>query len=199
MSSRAPSRALGDVAIDGGATPVAGRSSDRLAAALVIPLTLVLVVLIGLLYVVFRPVRVDGPSMEPVLLSGDRVLVQPGYGFPRRGDVVVVTDEPRPGEDLIKRVVGVPGDTVEVRDDVAIVNGENEAYGFPLTLAAGTRPYRLPAVTVPMGTVYLMGDNRPVSFDSRDFGPVPVDSVMGRVVAVILPPPRAHALDYGTR
>lgn len=187
------------MAIDGGATPVAERSSDRLAAALVIPLTLVLVVLIGLLYVVFRPVRVDGPSMEPVLLSGDRVLVQPGYGFPRRGDVVVVTDEPRPGEDLIKRVVGVAGDTVEVRDDVAIVNGENEAYGFPVTLAAGTRPYRLPAVTVPMGTVYLMGDNRPVSFDSRDFGPVPVDSVMGRVVAVILPPPRAHALDYGTR
>ena len=128
----------------------------------------------------------DGPSMQPNLYRGDQMLTEKiSYRFhpPRRGDVVVV-DRPGNQKTLVKRVIAVAGETIEVRGGHAWVNGQPvdepwiEQFGGP-----GYRPE-----VVPEDHVFILGDNRAVSHDSRAIGPVPVDSVRGHVVLVYRPP-----------
>ena len=149
-------------------------------------------VLIALLVNVFVAEAVaieDGPSMQPNLYSGDRMLTEKiSYLFhpPRRGDVVVV-DRPGNQKTLVKRVIAVAGETIEVRSGHAWVNGQPidepwvEQFGGP-----GYGPE-----VVPEDHVFILGDNRAVSHDSRAIGPVPVDSVRGHVVLVYWPPDQA--------
>lgn len=166
---------------------------------------------------VLQAFYIPSASMEPTLLVGDRVLVEKvGYRFgdPGRGDVVVfekdlggalpVEDESRSviekigdafrglfgfptgtAQDFIKRVVAVGGDTVEGRDGRVFVNGEaiDEPY-----LPEGTETSTFGPVDVPQGMIFVMGDNRGNSDDSRNFGPVPVDAVVGRAFLLIWPP-----------
>lgn len=167
------------------------------AGLLLIPLALVLVLVVGTFHVFFRGIRVEGPSMEPVLVSEDRILVEPGYVTPRRGDIVAIEDYPEHGESLLKRVVGLPGDSIEVRDDRAFVNGSPESYTFPVDIRTGPHRYTLGPVAIPKGAVFVMGDNRAVSLDSRDFGAVPIRNILGRVEFLFFPPNRARKLDYG--
>ena len=146
-------------------------------------------VLIALLVNVFVAEAVsieDGPSMQPNLYRGDRMLTEKvSYHFhaPRRGDVVVV-DRPGQQKTLVKRVIAVAGETIEVRGGHAWVNGQPidepwvEQFGGP-----GYGPE-----VVPEDHVFILGDNRAVSHDSRAIGPVPVDSVRGHVVLVYWPP-----------
>lgn len=124
---------------------------------------------------------VDSVSMEPTFRVGDRVGVaprEPALG-PRDGDIVVAVD-PGGGLPLLKRVVGVAGDTVAIEDAVLVVNGRpvDEPYVDRERIDG---VYYGP-VTVPPGHVLLMGDNRADSIDSRAFGAVPVADVMGIVV-----------------
>jgi signal peptidase I len=151
-------------------------------------------------------------SMEPTLVPGDRVLVLkvPYYfGDPDRGDIIVFED-PDPGsgpdrglvggffhwmfeglgvqrpdsEDFIKRVIGTPGDTVQAKDGKVFVNGDpiDEPY---LT----QRTDDFPKTTVPEGRLFVMGDNRGNSLDSRfSLGLVPIDNVVGKAEVVIWPP-----------
>ena len=128
----------------------------------------------------------DGPSMQPNLHRGDRMLTEKiSYRFhpPRRGDVVVV-DRPGNQKTLVKRVIAVAGETIEVRGGHAWVNGQPldepwvERFGGP-----GYGPE-----VVPEEHIFILGDNRAVSHDSRAIGPVPVDSVRGHVVLVYWPP-----------
>jgi signal peptidase I len=161
-------------------------SGDRIARLILIPLAVALIALLLVFYVFFEPGRVVGPSMLPTLRSGDMVLLTRGYRRPRRGDIVFtqVTEQGVPVE-IVKRVIGVPGDTVEVRQDVAVVNGVPEpARGQYIDPMAGdsVAAYRIPA-----GHIYVMGDNRPDSEDSRYIGPVPLSGVKGRVVALYAP------------
>ncbi len=136
---------------------------------------------------VVEPVRVRSDSMEPTLPAGAVLLIDK-VSFvarqPRRGDIVV-TDDPRTGEAIVKRVVAIAGDSVGIDDGQLIVNGANviEDYidndnmdGF----------FTGPDV-VPAGHVFLLGDNRDTSSDSRAFGPVPIDDLDGRVLATIWP------------
>jgi len=162
-------------------------AGQRLARWLFWPLLFVLLIAILLLYVLFSPVRVIGSSMVPTLATEDRVLRTKSYGDPRRGDVVILdlAVEGAKEEDIVKRVIAVPGDTVEVRDDIALVNGQVEDT-TRLVLVRGSGVYRRPLV-VPEGTVYVMGDNRPDSLDSRFIGPLPIDRVLGRAVYVFSP------------
>ena len=131
-------------------------------------------------------------SMYPTLDKGDRVLVDKVsyrlYAI-NRGDVVVF--ERPPGvpdtsiKDLIKRVVGLPGDTVEGRDGGVYVNGRllEESY-----LPPGTITIAFPARKVPKGEIFVMGDNRSNSSDSRVFGPIDEDLVVGRAFIRAWPP-----------
>jgi signal peptidase I len=166
---------------------------SRVAQRILIPLILLLLGVLLTFYVFFDRGRVSGPSMLPTLHSADMVLITKGYPNPRRGDVIFtqVTEKGQPVE-LVKRVIGLPGDTVEIRQDVAIVNGVPEPQRGQLVylvVAGSAAPF-----TVPAGTIYVMGDNRPVSEDSRYLGPVPLSGVMGRVVAIYAPVTRVRLI-----
>lgn len=135
---------------------------------------------------------VDGSSMEPTLQSGDRVFVNKlSYRLhdPNRGDVVVLHQRSGASErDLIKRVIGLPGEEIEMQSCQVLVDG-----------AALTEPYLAPEtvngdcggdfepVLVPDDTVFVMGDNRGGSQDSRQLGPISYDDLVGRAFVVFWP------------
>ena len=127
----------------------------------------------------------DGPSMQPNLYIGYRVMTEKiSYRLhpPQRGDIVVV-DPPAGGTALIKRVVGLPGDVVRVTRGHTWINGR--LLDEPWVAYFGGRDYG-PA-RVPLGHVFIMGDNRVESRDSRAIGPVSIDRVRGRAWLIYWP------------
>lgn len=174
----------------------AQRTPDDPRAWLLVPLTAVLVALLLIFFVFFDYSTVDGDSMNPTLLAEDKLLLTKGYDGPRRGDVVVFRlNEGGTEVEVLKRIVGVPGDTVETLGDRAVVNGNAEP-GWYAPLVGGSRRVVGPLV-VPKGMVFVLGDNRPVSLDSRFIGLVDLKSVHGRVVAIFTPVTRLRLLDAG--
>ena len=138
----------------------------------------------------FEPFRTDGVSMVPTLRSGDRVLVDKrAYRdrLPRRRELVVFR-APRTGEVTLKRAIGLPGDTVAIEDGVLVVDGRRQAEPYADQDAIDSVYFG--PVTVRPGTVFLLGDNRLDSRDSRDFGAVPAGDLIGRVRGLIWPPSR---------
>src|SRR5918912_698970 len=132
-------------------------------------------------------------SMVPTLEVGDRVFVNKFiYSFhePNRGDIVVfksVEGSTEGGqEDLIKRIVGLPGDEISVQDGVLFVNGERQEEPYVNPRLPDTSSFA--PMTVPKGEVFLMGDNRADSRDSRFFGPVPFENIEGKAVIIFWPP-----------
>lgn len=158
-----------------------------MARWLVWPLLLILLLLTVAFYVVYSPLHVVGDSMAPALLNEDRVLRTKSYAEPRRGDVIIIdASSASDRDDVIKRVVAVEGDVVEIEDDVATVNGVREdTAGILLSDLEGA--YKLASFTVPADHVYVLGDNRPVSLDSRYLGPVPIRDIRGKATFVFLP------------
>lgn len=141
-------------------------------------------VLIGLVTATFvvQPMTVVSSSMSPTLCEGDKVLVRvwdPTVSRLSRGDLVAVQV---PGSDtpLVKRVAGLPGDTVAIEDALLVVNGQrvDEPY---VDHEADDALYWGPVV-VPADAVVVLGDARADSIDSRDFGAVPGERLVGRVV-----------------
>jgi signal peptidase I len=176
-------------------------------------------------------------SMKPTIFEGDRIVVNKlaydlkvpfttwriaSWAKPSRGEIVVLYS-PVDGKRLVKRVIGIPGDTVSMIEDRLIVNGEAVSYAPPppglvngptpggegkviacesfgershavmIPLGAHGKPTFSP-VTVPAASYFLMGDNRDESFDSRYFGPVAGDRIVGRatVVAASVDPERHY-------
>jgi len=151
----------------------------------------------------FQAFYIPSASMEPTLEKGDRVLVNKiSYDLHdvNRGDVIVFElDEEDVGpdgiKDLIKRVVGLPGDVIESRDGVVYVNDRalDEPYLAEGTVTGDPQDSRNPAIerqTVPDGHVFVLGDNRSNSADSRYpyRGPIPIDSIVGRAFVLVWPP-----------
>lgn len=193
------------------------RSSPwRLLAEIPVLILVAALIAIGVKAFVAQAFYIPSASMEPQLTAGDRVVVsRTAYELhdPRRGDVVVFDDPDASAEaddsfvvvrlgrdaleavgairpedaELIKRIVGLPGETVEGRADGIHIDGRrlDEPY---LDASVTTPPF--PAVIVPEGHVFVMGDNRNNSKDSRRFGAVPADSIVGRAVARVWPPGR---------
>lgn len=169
-------------------------------------------------------------SMKPTILIGDRIFVNKvaydlkvpftrvrlaEWGHPERGDLIVFLS-PADGKRLVKRVIGVPGDTLEMRDNRLIVNGEpadyeplgadiveqiegsdRDEYDFAAEVIDGvdhpimTSPWRpsrnsFTSMVIPEGEYFVMGDNRDESFDSRWFGLVPNERILGRAIAVAI-------------
>jgi signal peptidase I len=165
-------------------------------------------VLAALIFLMVRGVaqnfRVEGPSMEPGLHNGQYLLVNKAVYFklnlgelskyipffdsddgsrflfhgPERGDVVVFRYPRDPSRDFIKRIIGVPGDTVSIADGVVTVNGEviDEPY------INGGAHSDLAAKVVPEGSYFVLGDNRPNSSDSRNWGFVPEENIIGKAM-----------------
>jgi len=174
-----------------GLSPAQARS-HRLALRLLIPLMIVLAVIVLPLYVLYDVAKVDGPSMLPTLSSGEYMLITRGWSSPRRGDIVVLNwQHDGITEEIVKRVVGLAGDTVAVDGDNVLVNGAKEA--FPHQIIAGPVRVRFTTV-VPANTVFVCGDNRAISLDSRFIGPLPLSGVHGRAVAVWAPVDRMRVV-----
>ena len=140
------------------------------------------------LHFIVQNFRIDGTSMVPSLQDNQYALVnKAAYWFgrnPHRGDVIVFKAPDQPELDRIKRVIALPGETVEVkRDGTVYVNGDLLA-----------EPYISSNVNGPSGTwqvpedqYFVMGDNRAVSFDSRSGGPIPRDNIIGKAWLIIWP------------
>lgn len=150
---------------------------------LLIPLLIVLAVFLILIFV-GKPFIVRGLSMYPTLHDGDRVFVVPyrGNTTPDRGDVVVLRNISGTSEMLIKRVVGLPGDRITRENGNLVVNGK---YYHRSTGRFGGHSYTL---MVPDNQYFLMGDNESNSFDSRYFGAVSSDKIVGKALVIFWPP-----------
>jgi signal peptidase I len=154
--------------------------------------------LLALLIAAFfvRTPQVAGLSMSPHIAPGEYVLVNTfAYRFsqPRRGEIVAFHgDSPRQDDArvLIKRVVGLPGDRVRVDRGTVFLNGV--ALREPYVRYPDERSF--PETSVPSNCVYVLGDNRAESEDSRFFGPVSDDRLVGRALLGIWPPPQVGAL-----
>ena len=173
----------------------------------------------------FEAFEIEGPSMEPTLLNGDRVVVAKfiyglflpftnaavlSWGEPNPGDVVIVRS-PRDNVDIVKRVIGLPGDVIELRDGVIHRNGkavprsekgpcqdhpEQSPFGCEwVEEVVGEHTYRIsrdvdslrttrPPVTVEAGHIYVLGDHRDRSNDSRALGTIPISRVKGKVLSI---------------
>lgn len=157
--------------------------------------------------------RVEGSSMESNLHTGQYIIVNrleyfhidlnaprrllPGnqdlpvrlaylFHMPRRGDIVVFEYPRDTSRDFIKRVIGLPGETVEIRQNQVWINGVplSEPY---LSEAARNQMGNMPPLVVPMDAVFVMGDNRGNSSDSRSWGPLPLNKIVGRAWLIYWP------------
>jgi signal peptidase I len=170
----------------------AQQRSHRLATRLLIPLLVVLALVVTPLYLVYDVSQVSGTSMVPTLLDKEYLLITRGWPRPRRGDIVVLHwSHDGTTEEIVKRVIGLPGDAVSVRGDLVTVNGKPEAFNH--RIVAGNEQIT-EDLTVPAGTVFVMGDNRVVSLDSRFIGPLPITAIHGRAVAVWAPVDRMRVV-----
>lgn len=150
---------------------------------LLIPFLILLAIFMVLVFV-GRPYIVHGSSMYPTLSDGDRVFVVPYRGNTSvdRGDVVVLKGVGNTGEMLIKRAVALPGDKVTIGDGKVVVN---DRFVYQSTTRRTSQPT---SQLVPDDRIFVMGDNEGHSYDSRTFGPIPVDKVVGKTLFIFWPP-----------
>ena len=154
----------------------------------VVSIAIAVVLAFFIRYFIVELYLVDGPSMRPTLQSAERLVVNKFiYRFrsPERGEILVFRYPRDPSRDFIKRVIAIPGDTIEIRDGRVYVNAAllNEPY-----ILSKTRG-NYPLATVPEGHIFVMGDNRNNSEDSRfaDVGFVPFDLIKGKAMLVFWP------------
>ena len=166
-------------------------------------MTLALVTLILLFTFVGRIVGVEGSSMEPTLRDGDMLLLQSIAYTPSQGDIVVLT-KPFGHVDgaIVKRVIAVGGQHVDIDYEAGTVSVDGVPLDEPYIKEAMVEPpagtyETITSVTVPEGSVFVMGDNRNNSDDSRDtrLGTVDEQYILGRAVAVLLPLGRTQMLN----
>ncbi|HEY1733547.1 MAG TPA: signal peptidase I [Acidimicrobiales bacterium] len=166
------------------------------AIVLVIAVVLAVVVRAFFLQTFFVP----STSMYPTLKPGDRIVVEKVTKSVQPGDIIVFSRPAAedcggpPVPDLVKRVIGLPGDTVEVRDDKVYLNGKVLPEPWLPAATDESNPYtaNYGPVTVPAGDYFVMGDNRTRSCDSRMWGPVKGSSIVGKVVMIVWPLSRFH-------
>jgi signal peptidase I len=189
------------------------RSASRLPRRVRLTLDWVITIAVAVAFIlafeaeVAKPYRIPSSSMEPTLHCArpatgcrarlaDRVIANRlAYRFhaPRRGDVVVFHSPPNAallcgqGGDYVKRIVGLPGEVIRIRDGVVYVNGSRLAEPY---LGASARDSGLDEWLVPRGKYFVLGDNRAASCDSRVWGAVPREDLIGPVLVTYWPPTR---------
>lgn len=142
---------------------------------------------------VVQPHKIKGASMEPNFPNGEFLLTDKiTYRLrePKRGDVIVFKAPTENGEEFIKRIMAVPGETISVADGSVFVNGKKlDEYYLPegLFTSIGQFMVNKDKIVVPEGEYFVMGDNRPFSSDSRSWGFVPKDKITGRAWFVYWP------------
>ena len=149
-------------------------------------------ILIAILIQLFlaQSTRVVSYSMEPTLFEAQRLVIEKvSYRLhtPQRGDIVVVEAPDGGDTPLIKRVVGLPGDQIAIQEGRVLIDGVPLTEPYLQTAMHGS----LHPITVPADHVFLMGDNRDHSYDSRSFGSVPFHDILGRAWLRYWPPNKA--------
>lgn len=141
---------------------------------------------------IVRPFIVSGDSMDPVIENKQYLIIdEVSYRFrePARGEVIVFRAPPEPTKYYIKRIIGLPGETVKIQGtEITIINDAHPA-GFTLDEPYITHHTRGDSLTtvIPRGHYFVMGDNRDASYDSRGWGPLPEDAIRGRALLRLLP------------
>lgn len=144
---------------------------------------------------VIQNYQVQGPSMQPTLHNHEYILVDKAtylFGSPQRGDVIVFKWPKDTSEDFVKRIIGLPGDTVRVD-----ANGQVTVDGTPINepyVNDLTNPYQPNTWVLGPNQYFVLGDNRGDSSDSRDWGPVPRGDIIGRAELVYWPLDEVHIL-----
>jgi len=152
------------------------------------------VVLFLVINAVSARVRVDGLSMVPTLQNGEFVLVNRlayRLGTPTRGDIVVFRSVNQPDLDLIKRVIGTPGDDITIGDSRVVVNGVALIEPY-----INAEPHYTGHWSVPPGYLFVLGDNRNDSSDSHAWGLLPIGNVIGKAVLIYWPPTEWAMIDH---
>ena len=190
-----------------------GRGRVIVWAAIAMGALALCIVLLGTVLIrtyVGQAFYIPSPSMAPTLQVGDRIMVDKlSYHFHgvHRGDIVVFKRPPLELQnfpDLVKRVIGLPGESVSTQNGHVYIDGKplSEPWlppgptSYTGALPEGQHPqFNMPGpVSVPGGQYFVMGDNRTNSEDSRFFGPVPESLIVGRAIAVVWPPNQARGL-----
>ena len=163
-----------------------------------------LLIVLPLRYFLFQPFFVNGQSMEPNFSQNDYLIIdEMSYrlGDPERGDIVVFKYPEDPSKRFIKRVIGLPGETVDVSNGQVIINGKD---GSKVLDETGYLPYNVfttgnVKISMREDEYFVMGDNRAVSFDSRSWGILPRKNIIGKVFLRAWPFTSLHefnTLDY---
>ena len=163
-----------------------------------------LLIVLPLRYFLFQPFFVNGQSMEPNFSQNDYLIIdEMSYrlGDPERGDIVVFKYPEDPSKRFIKRVIGLPGETVDVSNGQVIINGKD---GSKVLDETGYLPYNVfttgnVKISMREDEYFVMGDNRAVSFDSRSWGILPRKNIIGKVFLRVWPFTSLHefnTLDY---
>jgi signal peptidase I len=215
-SQYAPS--FGDIGIDDDSDIEVRRPQDESrqhfwAEARLLLRDLVFALMIAVLFVVFvvQPVKVEGTSMLPRLHDGERIFVNKlvYYGMPKleRGDIVVFWFPEDPSKSYIKRIIGLPGETVQVRDNHILINGRELAEPY-LDPSHNVAPYGLKPDECQPGNYngcrieqhyyFVMGDNRDNSSDSRSWGLVPEKYIYGKALFRYWPLSQASVIRHET-
>ena len=158
---------------------------------------IVAVIIALIILVFFKPIIIQQESMEPNFYSGDYIVTSRQaytlFGEPERGDIIVfktdLQDEDGKNKNLIKRIIGLPGDVVSMQDGYIYINGEllDEPYVKEQGISDLVIGGDMDPVTVPEGELFCCGDNRGVSLDSRSIGTIPIDSIVGKVKIRLYP------------
>ena len=166
----------------------------------IISYVLIILAVVLIRIFIFDPVRVDGPSMDNTLKNG-QVLILNKIGYKKdkikRYDIVVadVTINGKK-ERIVKRVIGLPNETIYAKDGKVYVDGKEVDSSFASTMTDDFSIEDNGLVKIPGDKYYIMGDNRAVSLDSRTFGPVKEDQIVGKASIVIWPLNKIKKLNH---
>ena len=145
-----------------------------------IPYIIIIVVVVFIRSFIVTPVSVHGTSMYPTL-EGNEIMLLNKLGHIDRFDIVVLKIQEEK-DNLIKRVIGLPGETVEIKDNTIYINNKKleDPYGFGVT-------YNIGKVTLASDEYFILGDNRKISLDSRVFGTIKKEEIKGTTNFVLFP------------
>lgn len=156
-------------------------------------IVVVMAVMVMIYLFVISPQEISGLSMFPTFNNGEYILtnkIEYKLHEPSRGDVIVFKSPKNKDIDYIKRIIGLPGDTVMLESNTFYVNGEvyPEPYiGPEIVTYGGSYIQEGVEVTIPEGYYFAVGDNRPHSLDSREFGPIPKEDIIGKALLRYFP------------
>lgn len=160
-------------------------------------IVVVMAIMVMVYLFIMSPQEISGQSMYPTFENGEYILtnkIEYKLHEPQRGDVIVFKSPRNKDIDYIKRIIALPGDTLSLQEGKYYLNGKKLAENFlspDLYTFAGSYLQENIEVTIPSGTYFVSGDNRPHSLDSREFGPIPKEDIIGKALIRYWPVDRA--------